>query len=247
MDRAFTAALVALSYLVSLLVYRRFRIAGARAEGLPVERLRGVHVAAVFAPVVADAPALAEVAALAAEGSVRNARDRFAPLAGALAPARRLCVASALDLVEAGREPGRLRRMILAGRARRLARRGSRLEPSAALDHLWLQAALGFLTDATNLELVLWTSGRRLRRALRRDGHSPLLHLSAALRAAVAGETAEALQALGRALYHARGDRFVAELIGSLPRLRELSPGLAAQASAALAATPRLPPGPTTP
>ena len=46
----------------------------------------------------------------------------------------------------------------------------------------------------------------------------------------MAGETAECLQALARALYHSQGDPFVAQLILGLPGIEELAPSLAAEA-----------------
>ncbi len=225
---------VSASYAATILVYRRLRALWGRAHGFPPELLRQLDVPVLLAPLQREAPALAlPVSRLEAQleaGDLTAAQATWADLAGELPPSAKDLAEAVLVLTQAQHEPRRLARYRLAARARRLASKalsgGSAPEPS----YLWLQATLGYLTDSVNLELVLWQSGRLLRRSLAMHGQASLLHLAAALRASVAGETAECLQALARALYHSQNDPFVASLILGLPRIGELAPGLAAEA-----------------
>jgi hypothetical protein len=221
---------VSASYLGTILVYRRLRVLWGRAHGLPPELLRQLDVGVVLASLRREAPRLEPLVDHLERGDPSAAQAAWTALAEELpAPARNL-VEAVLALSQAHREPRRLARYRLAARARRLVggalARGSAPEPA----YLWLQATLGYLTDSVNLELVLWQSGRLLRRSLALNNQAPLLHLAAALRASVAGATAECLQALARALYHSQDDPFVASLILGLPRIGELAPALAAEA-----------------
>ncbi len=218
------------SYLLTQLVWSRLRLLLRPGPRIPPESLRRVHLAGVFAPLTAAAPEVAPVADAALRGALTDARRGLSAATG-LSRGQRAWAEGALDLAEAEHEPSRWKQRRLAGRARLFALLAARQAPSPALDHLYLQATLGYLTDWLNLAIVLRSTARRLRRALAASGQDPLLHLSAALRAAVAADTTEALQALGRALYHARGDPFVPSLIASLPNLPDLAPALAAQAA----------------
>ena len=221
---------VSASYLGTILVYRRLRVLWGRAHGLPPELLRQLDVSVVLASVQRETPRLETLLAQLEGGDPSAAEATWTALGGELSSPAKNLVEAVLALSRAQLEPRRLARYRLAARARRLARQvmvgGSAPEPV----YVWLQATLGYLTDSVNLELVLWQSGQLLRRALAQHGQAPLLHLAAALRASVAGETAECLQALARALYHSQNDPFVAALILGLPRIGELAPGLAAEA-----------------
>jgi hypothetical protein len=223
-------AAVSASYIATILVYRRLRALWGRTQGLPPELLRELDLELLFASLQREPPGLRPLLDLLEGGDLPAAQAIWPALAADLPASTRSLIEAVLALSQAQREPRRLARYLLAARARRLASQalagGSAPEPS----YVWLVATLGYLTDAVNLELVLWQSGRRLRRSLEQHGQAPLLHLAAALRSATAGETAESLQALARALYHSQGDRFVAALILGLPRISELAPGLAAEA-----------------
>ncbi len=235
MDHLALIALVSLSYVATILAYRRVRLLFRRSQGLPPRLLRRLHVRAALAPLVAEAPELAEVAELLEVGRVAEARATWQLLAASLRADRRPWVESLLSLAEAERAPGLVRRYQAAARGRALAAAARRGTTAAAPVYLQVVASLGYLTDPLNLDLALWQSGRLLRRSLQAGPAEPLLHLAAALRAAVAGETAEALQALARALYHARTDAFLASLVADLPRIEELAPTLAAEAGRLLA------------
>ncbi|MHB8419837.1 MAG: hypothetical protein ACYDCL_17315 [Myxococcales bacterium] len=238
MDHLGLISLVSLSYLATILVYRRALAMWRRSQGLPPRLLRRLHVRAALAPLVREAPELSEVTELLEVGRVEEARSSWQLLAASLRADRRPWVEALLALAQAEREPRLMPRYRHAVRARRLAREARRSTAEAAPTYLYLTAALGYLADPLNLEIVLWQSGRALRRALAARPKEPLLHLSAALRAAVSGETAEALGALARALYHAQDDRFLAAFIAGLPRLAELAPALAAAASGFASAGP---------
>jgi hypothetical protein len=221
---------VSASYLGTILVYRRLRAVWGRAHGFPPELLRQLDVSALLAPLQKEAPRLEPVVSQLEAGNLAAAQASWTALAGDFpAPSKNL-IEGVLALLQAEQEPGRLARYRWAARARRLASQALAGGSGPAPTYLWLQATLGYLTDSVNLELVLWQSGRLLRRVLAQHGQAPLLHLSAALQASVAGETAECLQALARALYHSQNDPFVASLILGLPRIGELAPGLAAEA-----------------
>jgi hypothetical protein len=237
----------------TILVYRRLRALWGRAHGLPPEMLRELDVGPLLAPLRREAPQLAplvgQLEAHLEAGDLPAAQASWQALAGDLTTPQKSLVEAILALAQAEREPRGLARYLLAARARRLASQALAGGSAPEASYIWIQATLGYLTDSVNLELVLWRSGRLLRRSLEHHGQAPLLHLSAALRAATAGETAEALQALARALYHSQGDRpeqdgsagmraeaegrsiqFVAALILRLPRINDLAPGLAAEA-----------------
>jgi hypothetical protein len=237
-DHVGLIALVSLSYLATILIYRRTRLLLRRSQGIPPRLLRRVHARAVLAPLVREAAELAELVEPLEVGRVAEAASTWKLLAASLRADRRPWVEALLALAEAEREPGALRRYRAAARARRLAAEACRGTSEAAPTYLYLQAALGYLADPLNLELVLFSTGRRLRRALHGSPKDPLLHLSASLRAAVAGEAAESLAALARALYHARGDRFIASLVASVPRIDDRDPSLAAEAARILDETP---------
>jgi hypothetical protein len=238
MDHLGLVSLVSLSYLATILIYRRARLLVRRSQGLPPRLLRRLHVRAVLAPLVQEAPEMADLVEPLEVGRLAEARSSWQLLAASLRADRRPWVEAILALAEAERERRFLRRYSLAARARKeaaLARRGT-AEPGPT--YLYLTASLGYLLDPLNFEIAFWQSGWFLKRALAANPKEPLLHLSAALRAAAAGETAESLQALARALYHARGDPFIAALIAGLPRIDELDPALAAEATRLLDETP---------
>jgi hypothetical protein len=235
---------ISASYGASLLLYERWRRFRGRARGLSPKALRRVHYQGVLAPLLLQAPqalagAIPEIGQAATRGDLVEARSRWTALAsepGSLIPeGTRSWVEAALLLGEAEQALGTWRRYELAARARWAARRASRRSPSSAGPrYLWLLANLGYLADPLNSELVLLHSGWALRRALEICGPDPLLYLAAALRATVAGRTVEATDALARALYHGRGDRFIAGVIAGLPSISELAPTLADQAAQAL-------------
>lgn len=237
-------ATVSASYVGSLLVYERLRRVTGRASGFPPAALRRAHLQAVFAPLLRLVPEplvgpIDAVGRLAAAGDLAEARARWTALSAqpdAPLPApTRTWVEAALLLGEAEHARDSWRRYVLAARARWNAHSASRLNPrSAAPRYLWLSASLGYLVDPLNLELVLLHSHWVLRRALEACGPDPLLYLATAQRAAVAGRTAEVADALARALYYGRGDRFVALAIVELPSVGELAPRLAEQAAEAL-------------
>lgn len=99
---------------------------------------------------------------------------------------------------------------------------------SSALAYLDAQIRLGHLVTPLNVELLGIATLLQLRRALTRFGPSPELHQALAHAHAVLGQTATALDELGRAVYYARGAPFYAELVlasayveQARPRLRE--------------------------
>jgi hypothetical protein len=237
-------ATVSASYVGSLLVYERLRRVTGRARGFPPKTLRRAHQQAVFAPLLRLLPEplvgpLDAVGRLAAAGQLVEARARWAALV-AMPPAplpepARPWVEAALLLGEAEHARDPWRRYVLAARARWSAHLAARLSPnSAAPRYLWLNASLGYLVDPLNLELVLLHSHWVLRRAFAACGPDPLLYLASAQRAAVAGQSGDVADALARALYYGRGDRFIALVIVELPSVGELAPRLAEQAAAAL-------------
>ncbi len=230
--------LVSASYLATILVYRRARLWVRRSAGFPPRLLARLHARAALQPLVREAPELNELIEPLEVGRLAEARESWKLLAASLRADRRPWVEALLALAEAQREPRFWPRYKLAARARSLAREARRSTAEAAPSYLHALASLGYLCDPLNLERVLFTTGRARRAALRARPQEPLLHLAVSLRAATAGETAEALQALARALYHARGDRFVASLVASRPRIEDLDPARAAAAARLLDSPP---------
>ncbi len=88
-----------------------------------------------------------------------------------------------------------------------------RRAPSAGLAYLAAHVRLSHLTHAVNLEISVLLAVAGLRRAVGRYGQAPWLHLGLARAQAMLGRHEEALDELGRALYHARADRFYAEAV----------------------------------
>jgi hypothetical protein len=100
---------------------------------------------------------------------------------------------------------------------------------SSALAYLDAQVRLNHLVGPLNLEVVGLATAFALKRALRRFGPTPELHLGLAHAYALLGQTTAALDELGRAVYYAKGARFEVELVlasayveQERPRLREL-------------------------
>jgi hypothetical protein len=235
MNNVELALMVTASYLFFLWFYGRLRILRGR-EAAPAPALfRRLDRAAVLREVggTAGAGASALWTEILSDGG-----EPTSPALEALPEDWRALARGARWALAAERAPTALARYEAASRARREARKARGLAPGVLPDYLELHVGMAFLTDPLNLEWNIFKTGRALRRALARCGPHPLLHLLAAHRSALAGEAAECVSALARAFFHARDDRYIAELIMASPVVAEQSPALAEQAQRALAGAP---------
>jgi hypothetical protein len=237
-------ALMTLSYLASLWGIERWRRWGRRTSEVSLAVLGRPHLRRALAPVSSAWEALGiqvsdrgrALIDRLETGDVAQARQLWVGLSPGLDDEHNALLEAAIELVAAGIQPSALRRHRSAVRARHASRRARGLGlPAIYLEVLVL---LGFLSDSLTADLRLWQSKRLLALAARLAPADPLLQLASAQRSARAGQSAEAIAALARALYHARGDRFVATLIASAPFVEELSPGLVEEARRELEAGP---------
>lgn len=228
-------ALVSFSYLVSLWGLERWQRFRGRVSVASRRALARPHVRRALAPLgEAAAPVIARLEAHDLAGAQVLAK----PLCALPAPQPALLEA-VLALVEATGQPGELGRYRAGSRAVRAARRAHALgSPALYVEGL---ALLACLSDGLTEDLRLWQGRRVLERALGLRPDDPLPQLGLSLRAALAGQPELAVAALGRALYHGRGDRFIAELVLAVPLVEELAPGLAEEARRLLPASGSLP------
>ncbi len=84
---------------------------------------------------------------------------------------------------------------------------------SASLAYLAAHIRLTYLANATNLELVAFTQLFALRRARKRFGETPALHVALAHAQTLLGQMTSAVDELGRAAFYAHGDRFYLDLV----------------------------------
>jgi hypothetical protein len=231
------ALMVAASYLFFLWFYGRLRILRGRESAPPLPLFRRLDGEAVLRELIA--PGEAELPRAIVE-ALRSGRCEAATfyLVDSLPEGAREATRSALFALSAQEATSTLARFEAAARARRAARRAGRLASSVLPRYLEIHVTLAYLTDGLNLEWVVFRAGRTLRRSLARFGAHPLLHLESAHRDALRGEASECLAALARAFFHARDDRFIAELIVAAPAIAEKSPALLEQAQRALASLP---------
>jgi hypothetical protein len=234
MNNVELALMVMTSYLFFLWFYGRLRILRGRESAPSVALFRRLDREAVL-QALALATRLQAPPALLEPMKVGQSAAESLALAEALPAGMREAAKSALLALSAEHASSALARFEAAAQSRRLARRAGRVSAGVLPEYLELHATMSFLTDGLNLEWTLFRAGRSLRRALARFGPHPLLHLLVAHRAALAGESVECVSALARAFFHAREDRFIAELIAASPVIAELSPALALQAREALA------------
>ena len=227
MGHAELLVVVTSSYLLSLWGLERWRRFGKRVSSHSRRELSQPHLRRALGPLWSIA-ANGDALLTALERRDPQARALAAAAASGLAPPQRALLAAAVGLWEAEQQTSVFQRYRLARRALRQARAARALGvPAAYLECLLL---LGILSDGLIEDLRLWQTGRLLRHWLRRQPGDPLLQLALALRCAVGGAPTEAVAALARALYHARGDPFVASCILAFPLVEELAPGLAAEA-----------------
>jgi hypothetical protein len=107
-------------------------------------------------------------------------------------------------------------------------RRAGGVKHAAWLAYLDAHVRLTYVADAINLELVVLPTLIGLKRALRRFGPSPQLHLALAHAHARLGQLSAAVDELGRAVYYSNGDPFFLRLVldsefveRTRPRLRQ--------------------------
>ncbi len=84
---------------------------------------------------------------------------------------------------------------------------------SGPLAYLDAHIRLSYLVHVANIELVAFTQIFALRRALKRFGHTPALHLAMAHAQALLGQMTSAIDELGRAAFYAHGDRFFLDVV----------------------------------
>ncbi len=238
MNNVELAMMVTASYLFFLWFYGRLRILRGREKAPPLGLFRRLDRAAVVRELALAerSPALTLIVDALTLG---RGDPQLLELAEALPRGARELVRSALHALLAEHATSALARFEAASQAQRLAMRAGKIAPSVLSEYLALHVTMAFLTDGLNLEWVVFRTGRALRRALGVYSAHPLLHLSSAHREALRGQSAECVAALARAFFHARDDRFIAQLIADSPLIAEQSPALAQQAQRALA---RLPP-----
>lgn len=97
-------------------------------------------------------------------------------------------------------------------------------------EHLFLQRRVGLL----NLELAVFGSKRRLRRALERYSDAPALHFVRAKASAQMGFNSQVLDDLGRAVYFSKQSPFYLKAVVELPFVAEARPALHQQCRALL-------------
>ena len=111
-------------------------------------------------------------------------------------------------------------------RVRALEAQGTR---SVGLAYLEAHVKLAWLTHEANLEFSVTSAILLLHRALRRFGEVPCLFFGLAHAQALLGRHEEALDELGRAVYHSRGDAFYAKAVLEDGFVWRARPALAAQ------------------
>jgi hypothetical protein len=235
MNNVELALMVTASYLFFLWFYGRLRILRGREAAPSPALFRRLDRAAVLRELSAmgAADAMVLMTEILKEGGQPSDSD-----IAALAEEWRPLASSAFWALAAETAPTALARYEAAARSGREARKARRIAAGVLPDYLELHVTLAFLTDPLNLEWILFKTGRSLNQALARIGPHPLLHLLAAHRFALAGEATECVAALTRAFFHARDDRYIAELIVASPVVAERSPALVEQAQRALAGAP---------
>jgi hypothetical protein len=237
MNNVELALMVSASYLFFLWFYGRLRILRGRELAPAPSLFRRLDRAAVLRELGAAAGPEGAPALLTDVLGDGHAPPPSGALDG-LPENWRLLASSAVWALAAERATTALARYEAAARCRREARKARRVAPGVLPDYLELHVAMAFLTDPLNLEWMIFKTGRSLTRALSRFGPHPLLHLLAAHRSALSGEAAECVAELARAFFHARDDRYIAELIVASPVVAERSPALVEQAQRALAGAP---------
>jgi hypothetical protein len=238
MNNVELALMVTASYLFFLWFYGRLRILRGRDAAPPLALFRRLDREAVVREL--NCPERPEALPPIVEALRLGRCDpQSLLLVEALPSGMREAAQSALWALSAEQAQSALARFEAAAQARRSARSAGKIAPGVLPEYLDLHVTMAFLTDGLNLEWVIFRTGRALRRLLSHFGTHPLPHLESAHREALRGEPAECIAALARAFFHARDDRFIAELIVASPAIAEKSPALAQQAQRALA---RLPP-----
>jgi len=234
MNNVELALMVTASYLFFLWFYGRLRILRGRETAPSPVLFRRLDCEAVLRELGAGGASPPALMTEILSGGLEPPREAV----DAIPEGWRPLALSAFWALAAERAPTALARYEAAARSRREARLARRVAPGVLPDYLELHVLMAFLTDPLNLEWVLFSTGRSLSRALARFGPHPLVHLLVAHRAALSGEAAECVAALARAFFHARDDRYIAELIVASPVVAERSPLLVDQAQRALAGAP---------
>jgi hypothetical protein len=228
------ALLVAASYLFFLWFYGRLRILRGRETAPSLLLFRRLDRMGILRELAEADGTVRSLWARILDGDRAPDDSDIEAIAGDWRPLTR----SLVWALEAERAPTALARYDAAARSRGEARKAHKFPRGALREYLEIHVALAFLTDPLNLEWILVTSRLAIGRALALYGPHPLLHLLAAHRFSLAGEAEECLAALARAFFHARDDRYIAELIVAAPAVADRSPALLAEAQRALAGSP---------